>query len=79
MNKVQRSYYSDYSKNFLKLNDEQILGKLTLSHPFELDINQKNAWIEEIKIMRTLAINYDESFICFEFRFELCKASFCKF
>ena len=64
---MKRSYYSDYSNNFLKLNNKEILGILSNAHGFELDINQRNAWIEEIKILKELVTFFSDSYICFEF------------
>ena len=67
MNNSKRSYYSNYSNEFLKDSNEEILGKLTSAHSFELDVNQRNAWISEIIIMKDLCKEFPNSFISFEF------------
>ena len=64
---MQRSYYSGNFKEFLNTNDDQILGELTKKHKFELDINQKNAWQEQIKILKKILPNLDDGYVAFEF------------
>ena len=53
---MKRSYYSEHFESFVKNSDDQILGELTKQHKFELDINQRNAWQEQIKILKKSGI-----------------------
>ena len=64
---MNRSYYSNYFNNFLERNNDELLGMLSTSHPFELDIKQRNAWIEQIKILKELISSFSDGYICFEF------------
>ena len=45
---MKRSYYSENFKKFSETDNNQVLGILTKNHRFELDLNQKNAWEEQI-------------------------------
>ena len=47
-----RAYYHDTIPNFLRANQGQILGELTSGHHFDLDILQKNSWVEEIALFK---------------------------
>jgi hypothetical protein len=51
---MKREYYSDTVPNFLKSTNEEILGKLTLNNDFSLEQTQRDAWLEEIRILKTL-------------------------
>jgi len=64
---VKRSYFNESFDKFLSTTDDQILGELTRHHKFELDINQKNAWQEQIKILKKITTNLSDGYISFEF------------
>ena len=64
---MKRSYFSESFDKFLSTTDDQILGELTRHHKFELDINQKNAWQEQIKILKKITTNLSDGYISFEF------------
>ena len=64
---MKRSYYSEDFEKFLKNPDDQILGELTKNHKFELDIKQKNAWQEQIRILKKIIANFKNGYISFEF------------
>jgi len=49
---VRRSYYSSSITDFLDTPAPEILGELTRAHPFNLDITQKGAWLEQITILQ---------------------------
>jgi hypothetical protein len=56
---MKRDYYSDSISNFLTATTDGILGKLTRSNDFPLDQTQRDAWLEEIAILRrTLSSSY---------------------
>jgi len=64
---MKRSYYSNTLANFVKDQDSNILGLLSINHSHSLEDLQKNAWIEQIKILkRNLDFNL-EAKIYFEF------------
>ena len=68
---MNRSYYSNYFNNFLERNNDELLGMLSTSHPFELDIKQRNAWVEQIKILKRLIFHFSDGYICFKFTIPL--------
>jgi len=49
---MKREYYSDSIANFLSANSEEILGKLASNNEFSLEQTQRDAWLEEIDILR---------------------------
>ena len=51
---VKRAYYSHSILGFLKDSSEHILGLLAEKHQFALEDLQKNAWIEQIKLLKRL-------------------------
>ncbi len=55
---MERSFYSDPINNFLKISIEEILGRLTLNNEFPLEKTQRDAWVEEIKILKKVLLNY---------------------
>ena len=64
---MKRSYYSEDFKKFSETDSDQILGILTKNHRFELDLNQKNAWKEQIKILKKSISKLADGYIAFEF------------
>jgi hypothetical protein len=50
---VIRSYYSDSIQNFLKEPEDSIVGKLTINNEFNLEQTQRDAWLEEIKVLKS--------------------------
>jgi len=49
---MRREYYSDTIANFLQTDKNTILGKLAQSSEFALEQTQRDAWLEEIKILQ---------------------------
>jgi len=54
---MKRAYYSHSILGFLNDPSEQILGLLAEKHQFALEDLQKNAWIEQIRILKRLFAN----------------------
>ena len=54
---IQRAYYSNSIEGFLGDSNEQILGMLSNHHQFALEDLQKNAWIEQIAILKGLFLS----------------------
>jgi len=64
---MKREYYSDTIADFLKSTPNEILGKLVQGSEFALEQTQRDAWIEEITILKkTLQPSYEGS-IYFEY------------
>lgn len=55
---MKRYYYSENIENFLQSSDNEILGNLSRNSHFRDDVEQKNAWIEEIRILNNVLKNY---------------------
>ncbi|CAN5520479.1 DUF2075 domain-containing protein [soil metagenome] len=65
---MNRSYYSNTICLFLQDYETLILGELTRHHAFSsLDVLQKNAWIEQIKILKNVLSQFEAGMIYFEF------------
>jgi hypothetical protein len=45
---MPRAYYSDSISNFRTANSDEIMGKLVMASDFADEVNQKDAWSEEI-------------------------------
>ena len=63
---MKRSYYSNSITNFLQSTTEQILGALAQNNEFSLEITQKEAWVQEINILKEVLKNYQGN-IFFEY------------
>lgn len=64
---MQRSYYSNSISKFVKEEKNKILGELARYHNHALKDLQKNAWIQQIDILKQAFYNYTEGHIFFEF------------
>lgn len=64
---MKRSYYSEKSEIFAKTSPSEILGQLTLSHQFALEDLQRDAWLEQIKILQSGLSSLSDSHIFFEY------------
>ena len=56
---MKRAYYSASIADFKASNSEQILGTLAGNNPFTLEHSQRNAWLEEIRILKEVLTPYD--------------------
>ncbi len=63
---MQRAYYSDSIANFRRASPHEILGKLTQSSEFDVVPGQRDAWLEEIGILKELLARF-EGAIYFEY------------
>ncbi len=61
------SYYEDRISDFLEKDKNEILGCLVENNEFDLDDNQKRAWIKEIEILKEEFFDFDRGFISFEY------------
>jgi DUF2075 family protein len=64
---MKRSYYSKPLNQFLLDEPQNILGELTRHHEFNLEEQQRNAWIREIEILKDQLINFKKGHIIFEY------------
>ena len=55
---MNRAFYSSTISEFLYTSDEEIIGVLTLNNQFALEQTQRDAWLEEIRILKTVLENY---------------------
>jgi len=63
---MKREYYSDTIINFLNTSNEEIVGWLVRSNEFSLEQTQRDAWLEEINILKSVLQKYQGS-IYFEY------------
>lgn len=56
---MNRAFYSDSISNFLKMPIETIMGMLALENQFSLEQTQRDAWIEEIRILQSALTGYN--------------------
>lgn len=55
---VNRAYYSNSIADFLAKNEDEILGAIARSNPFPTESTQRDAWIEQIRILRPVVQPY---------------------
>ncbi len=63
---MNRAYYSDQISNFLKSNVDTVLGALERGNDFQLELAQRDAWLEEIEILQSVLRPYQGT-IYFEY------------
>lgn len=49
---MKRCFYDDYISSFLNRKEEEILGVLSRDNVFDLQLEQRDAWLEEIDVMK---------------------------
>jgi hypothetical protein len=55
---VERFYYSDTVEGFLDTEDSSVIGTLATSNEFSLDATQRDAWVEQIRVLRVALVPY---------------------
>ncbi len=55
---MNRDYYSNSIALFVKSDVDEILGKLALNSDFDIGQEQRNAWVEEIRILQKVLTPY---------------------
>ncbi|MBI3172912.1 MAG: DUF2075 domain-containing protein [Chloroflexi bacterium] len=63
---MRRAYYSDKISDFLNRSEDEVLGKLAQGNEFSLEQTQRDAWIEEIHILKSVLQPYTGS-VYFEY------------
>ena len=64
---VKRAYYVATIAKFLEEHSESILGTLADSNMFDLVLEQRNAWREEIGILKSALHGFDEGHLLLEY------------
>jgi len=64
---MPRSYYSQNLSNFFTDESSFILGELTKHHEFDLEEQQRNAWIKQIEILKKEFKELENARIMFEY------------
>jgi hypothetical protein len=49
---MKQAYYTSTIASFLKEHPETVLGYLAAQHAHDLDSLQRNAWVEQIKLLQ---------------------------
>ena len=64
---LKRAHYSDSIPSFLACDEKSVLGALTAASEFSVDVLQRNAWQEEIRLLRNVlpAVGPGEVFLEF--------------
>lgn len=62
-----RAYYANSISEFLFSDEESVLGALTAESTFAVDIAQRNAWLEEIRLLRRVLQAFPAGQILLEF------------
>jgi hypothetical protein len=65
-NCMNRFYFSSSISNFLNTSNDVIIGKLAQSNEFSLEQTQRDAWLDEIKILQVVLQPFEGS-IYFEY------------
>jgi hypothetical protein len=64
---MKRAYYQASATEFIATPTNEILGKLTHAHTFDLDQRQRDAWIHQIEGLRPILAAHTTAFIFIEF------------
>ena len=56
---LERAYYHSSLSTFLSTSDEEIVGRLSLRSELALEQSQRNAWLEELRILRNAVQGLD--------------------
>jgi Uncharacterized conserved protein (DUF2075) len=62
-----RAYYADTIAEFLARDELFVLGKLTEQSEFAVDVQQRDAWLEEIRVLRQALTAVADGDVFFEF------------
>lgn len=55
---INRAFYANSIASFLATNEDEVLGALARSNPFPTEAAQRDAWIEQIRILRRVLEPY---------------------
>lgn len=63
---MKRHYYSNIISRFLSSSSQEILGELVENSEFSVEVTQKDAWLHQIKVLKSILGDY-EGAIFFEY------------
>jgi hypothetical protein len=63
---MERSFYSAFFSDFLASSNEYILGALASNNNFSFELTQKEAWIQQIRILKETLKGYN-GYVFFEY------------
>lgn len=55
---MPRSFYSNSISKFLIETENEILGKISIENPFPLEQTQRDAWLQEVRILKEVLKNF---------------------
>src|SRR5258706_16119308 len=58
---MRREYYSDTIPSFIKSTSEEIFGSIAQSSDFAVETTQRDAWLEQIRILKNVLQQYEGS------------------
>lgn len=64
---MTRAYYSDSVANFLHTSEEALLGLLTQRSTFNVELTQRGAWQQQIRILKQVLASYPQGHVFFEY------------
>ena len=64
---LERFFYEDSFTNFLSQSENEILGKIARENTFDSNTLQREAWLDEIIIMKNIVSHFSEGRISFEY------------
>lgn len=64
---MKRAFFDSETQLFLNQHENSILGELVRNNPFSLDDLQRNAWIEEIRILKRILAEIGKGHIILEY------------
>src|SRR3546814_277318 len=64
---MTRAYYSNSIANFLHTADEALLGLLTQHSTFSVELTQRYAWQQQIRILKQALASYPHGYLFFEY------------
>ena len=64
---IDRYFYENSFSGFLSQTNEEIFGILSTNNNFNLVLQQKDAWFDEIIIMKNVVSKFSEGRISFEY------------
>lgn len=64
---ADRAYYSDTIGRFLARDDLSVLGELTAASEFDVDLLQREAWRQELRVLRDAVLPFKDGHLFLEF------------
>ena len=64
----KRSGFKSSIKEFLTKSNDEVLGELTKFQEGSVEITQRDAWQDQINLLKEILPNFKEGYILFEFK-----------